>query len=161
SKGKVSLKRPQWHRRTNWISSEESRAEVQRMCHASDSLLTGIGTIRADDPLLTDRSGLPRRRPLLRVVLDARLNLSLHSRIVQTADDDLLVITSSNPNRRRMRELESRGVQVAPARRRGAMVELDAALAELGKREVLNVLLEAGPTLNGSALSAGIVHKLF
>ena len=45
-----------------WITSEESRAEVQRMRHASDALLTGIGTILADDPLLTDRSGLPRRK---------------------------------------------------------------------------------------------------
>src|SRR5208282_1826652 len=55
---------------STWITSEESRAEVHRMRHASDALLTGIGTIVADDPLLTDRSGLPRRRRLLRVILD-------------------------------------------------------------------------------------------
>src|SRR5579884_4160489 len=79
--------------RREWITSEESRAEVQRMRHASDALLTGIGTILADDPLLTDRSGLPRRRKLLRVILDSRLRLSPESRIVQTADDDLLVFT--------------------------------------------------------------------
>ncbi|HTT32381.1 MAG TPA: bifunctional diaminohydroxyphosphoribosylaminopyrimidine deaminase/5-amino-6-(5-phosphoribosylamino)uracil reductase RibD, partial [Methylomirabilota bacterium] len=70
---------------SNWITSEESRAEVHRMRHASDALLTGIGTIKVDDPYLTDRSGLPRRRPLLRVILDSRLTLSPNSRIVKTA----------------------------------------------------------------------------
>src|SRR6266851_1384980 len=50
-----------------WITSEESRAEVHRIRHASDAVLTGIGTILTDDPLLTDRSGLPRRKRLLRV----------------------------------------------------------------------------------------------
>ena len=63
---------------SRWITSEISRAEVHRMRHASDAIMTGIGTILADDPLLTDRSGLPRRRPLLRVVLDSRLRLPLH-----------------------------------------------------------------------------------
>src|SRR6267154_4612571 len=62
-------------RRHTWITSEESRAEVQRMRHASDALLTGIGTSLADDPLLTERSGLPRRKRLLRVILDTKLRL--------------------------------------------------------------------------------------
>src|SRR5436853_1335735 len=77
-------------KRTNdaWITSEESRAEVQRMRHASDALLTGIGTILADDPLLSDRSGLPRRKPLLRVVVDSTLRLPPKSRVVKTSDDD-------------------------------------------------------------------------
>src|SRR5438445_780153 len=69
-------------------------AEVHRMRHSSDALLTGIGTILADDPLLTDRSGLPRRRRLVRVVLDSKLRLSPSSRIVKTSDDDLLVFTT-------------------------------------------------------------------
>src|SRR2546428_7548585 len=73
----------------NWISSEESRAEVHRMRHASDALLTGIGTILADDPLLTDRSGLPRRKPLLRVVVDSTLRLPPKSRVVKTSDDEI------------------------------------------------------------------------
>lgn len=159
--GSTKRRKPRPEGRTKWISSEESRAEVQRMRRASDALLTGIGTIRADDPLLTDRSGLPRRRPLLRVILDARLTLSPHSHIVQTTDDDLLVFTGPNPNRRRLRELECRGVQMASIRVRNGMLDLHAVLAELGKREILSILLEAGPTLNGAALTAGIVHKLY
>jgi diaminohydroxyphosphoribosylaminopyrimidine deaminase / 5-amino-6-(5-phosphoribosylamino)uracil reductase len=145
----------------SWITSEESRAEVQRMRHASDALLTGIGTISVDDPLLTDRTGLPRRRPLLRVVLDRSLSLSLRSRIVENADRDLLVFTSESANSLRWRALAKLGVEIVRVSAKGGSLSLDAVLTELGRREVLSVLLEAGPMLNGSALTAGIVDKLF
>jgi len=145
---------------SNWISSEESRAEVHRMRHASDALLTGIGTIHVDDPLLTDRSGLSRRRPLLRVVLDVRLSLSPQSRIVKTADNDVLVFTNQVLGLKRARALQKLGIEVVPARSLGGRIHLEEVLAELGRREILSVILEAGPTLNGAALAAGIVHKL-
>ena len=148
-------------KRTNWISSEESRAEVHRMRHASDALLTGIGTIQSDDPFLTDRSGLPRRRRLLRVVLDGKLSLLLKSRLVQTADDDLLVFTNEAADSRKARALQKAGVEVVSVSSRSGRINLKAVLGELGRREILSVLLEAGPTLNGAALAAGIVHKLF
>jgi len=154
-------KRPRKKKVTNWISSEESRAEVHRMRHAADALLTGIGTIKMDDPLLTDRSGLRRRRPLLRVILDWGLTISPHSRIVQTAAKDVLVFAQQHANTRRVRALEKAGVEVVRAASRSGQINLEAVLAELGRREILSVLLEAGPTLNGAALTAGIVHKLF
>lgn len=144
-----------------WITSEESRAEVQRMRHASDALLTGIGTVHIDDPLLSDRSGLPRRRRLLRVVLDRTLSLSPYSRLVESAGHDVVVFTHEARSSRRVRTLEAKGVEVVRVPIRKNRIHLDAVLAELGRREILSVLLEAGPTLNGSALAAGIVHKLF
>lgn len=153
-------RRPEQKQR-NWITSEESRAEVHRMRHASDALLSGIGTIQADDPLLTDRSGLPRRRSLLRVVLDARLGLSPHSRLVRTARNDLLVFAGSNPNLRRLHALQKAGVEVLTVHSRTGRLNLESVLEELGKRDILSVLLEAGPTLNGAALAAGVVQKLF
>ena len=67
-----------------WITSEEARAHVQELRHESDAIMVGVGTIIADDPLLTDRTGLPRRRPLLRVILDSRLRCPLDSRLVKT-----------------------------------------------------------------------------
>jgi len=152
------------HRRgeTNWITSEESRAEVHRMRRASDALLTGIGTIKTDDPYLTDRSGLPRRRPLLRVVLDSRLTLSPNSRIVKTVDNDLLVFTSRQQlNGRNAQVLRKTGVEIVPSKISRGSVHLESVLEELGRREILSVLIEAGPTLNGAALHAGIVDKLF
>jgi diaminohydroxyphosphoribosylaminopyrimidine deaminase / 5-amino-6-(5-phosphoribosylamino)uracil reductase len=145
----------------HWITSEESRAEVHRMRHAADALLTGIGTILADDPLLTDRSGLMRRRRLLRVILDSKLRLSPKSRIVKTSDDDLLVFTTMALNSAKARNLQGAGVELIRPNSKNSRIDLPSVLLELGRREILSVLLEAGPTLNGTALAAGIVHKLF
>ena len=69
----------------NWITSEIARAHVHELRHQHDALLVGVGTILSDNPLLTDRSGRPRRRPLLRVILDSRLRLPVESRLVQSA----------------------------------------------------------------------------
>jgi diaminohydroxyphosphoribosylaminopyrimidine deaminase/5-amino-6-(5-phosphoribosylamino)uracil reductase len=146
--------------RDRWISSPESRAEVQRMRHASDALLTGIGTVLVDDPLLTDRTGLPRRRKLLRVVLDSRLRLPLRSKLVRSADGDLLVFTRAKENSPKARALRRAGVDVVRLAGRGAKPDLLEAVAELGRREILNVILEAGAILNSAALAAGIVDKM-
>src|SRR6202049_3695291 len=139
------------HTDRHWISSEESRAEVHRMRHASDALLTGIGTILADDPLLTDRSGLPRRRRLLRVILDARLRLPPKSRIVQTADDDLLVFTAAPLKSAKARRLQKEGVELISAQAKLGRIYLKAVHAEPCRRKILALLREAGPTLNGPA----------
>jgi diaminohydroxyphosphoribosylaminopyrimidine deaminase / 5-amino-6-(5-phosphoribosylamino)uracil reductase len=146
---------------SEWITSEESRAEVHRMRHASDALVTGIGTILADDPLLTDRSGFERRRRFLRVVLDSKLRLPPKSRIVETADDDLLVFTGAPLKSEKTRKFQKVGVEIVQVKTKNGRVDLQAVLTELGGREILSVLLEAGPTLNGAALAARIVHKLF
>jgi len=158
--GQLALPGTRKGKKRVWISSEESRAEVQRMRHASDALLTGIGTILADDPLLTDRSGLERRRRLLRVILDTKLRLPLKSHIVQTADDDLLIFTAASLKSPNARKLQNAGVELVHAKTRAGKIDLSAVLKELGRREILSVLLEAGPRLNGAALCAGVVHKL-
>src|SRR5580658_8049219 len=97
-----------------WITSEESRAEVQRMRHASDAVLTGIGTVLADDPALTDRSGLARRRRLLRVVLDTALRVPIDAQLVQSGNEDVLVFCGQGVDAPRIAALEEAGVQVVP-----------------------------------------------
>jgi diaminohydroxyphosphoribosylaminopyrimidine deaminase/5-amino-6-(5-phosphoribosylamino)uracil reductase len=159
--GQLALPQAGKRKSSTWITSEESRAEVHRMRHASDALLTGIGTILADDPLLTDRSRLPRRRRLLRVILDSKLRLSPRARIVKTADDDLLVFTSRPLRSARARSLQKAGVEIVSMKKRAGHVDLQAVLKELGKREILSVLLEAGSVLNGAALAADVVDKVF
>jgi diaminohydroxyphosphoribosylaminopyrimidine deaminase / 5-amino-6-(5-phosphoribosylamino)uracil reductase len=158
--GQLSLPQPKKRGVFEWVTSEESRAEVQRIRHASDALLTGIGTVLADDPLLTDRSGLSRRRPLLRVIVDSKLRLSRKSRIAATANDDLLVFTTATLNSAKALQLQRAGIELVRVRARAGRPDLAAVLAELGKRDILSVLLEAGPSLNGSTLTAGVVHKL-
>jgi diaminohydroxyphosphoribosylaminopyrimidine deaminase/5-amino-6-(5-phosphoribosylamino)uracil reductase len=158
--GQLALPRMRSGKTREWITSEESRAEVHRMRHASDALLTGIGTILTDDPLLTDRSGLPRRRRLLRVILDSKLRLSLKARILETLANDLLVFTGASLKSPKGRKLQDSGVELISVKLRGGKIDLGAVIKELGKREILSVLLEAGPKLNAAALAAGIVQKL-
>ncbi len=160
--GQLALPKSRKNKKREWITSEESRAEVHRMRHASDALLAGIGTILADNPLLTDRSGLPRRRRLLRVILDTRLRLSPKSRIVQTSDDDLLVFTAALLKTPKARKLQNAGVELieVKVKRSRNGLDLSAVFKDLGRRDILSVLLEAGPHLNAAALSANLVNKL-
>jgi diaminohydroxyphosphoribosylaminopyrimidine deaminase / 5-amino-6-(5-phosphoribosylamino)uracil reductase len=158
--GQLALTKSKKSAGDEWITSEESRAEVHRMRHASDALLTGIGTVRADDPLLTDRSGMSRRKRLIRVVLDSKLKISPKSRIVKTADDDLLVFTAATLDSAKARKLQHMGVEIVRAATWRGVIDLAAVLTELGRREILSVLLEAGPSVNGSALAGGFVDKV-
>src|ERR1700733_13400595 len=80
----------------HWLTSPAARHEVQLLRHASDAILTGIGTVLADNPARTDRTELPRRRPLLRVVLDTNLRTPLNSQLVLTAKQDLLILTETH-----------------------------------------------------------------
>jgi len=158
--GQLALPQKRGKKSHEWITSEKSRAEVHRMRHASDALLTGIGTILADDPMLTDRSGLPRRRPLLRVVLDAKLRIPLNSRIVTTSDGDLLVVTAAPSRSAKARKLQERGVELISIAASRGHINVSATLKELAQRDILSVLLEAGPQLNASALAGGAVQKM-
>jgi diaminohydroxyphosphoribosylaminopyrimidine deaminase / 5-amino-6-(5-phosphoribosylamino)uracil reductase len=157
--GQLALPKPRKGKQREWITSEESRAEVHRMRHASDALLTGIGTILADDPFLTDRSGLERRRRLLRVVLDSKLRLSPQSRVVKSADDDLLVFTAAPLKSPKARRLQNSGVELVHVKKTRDGLDLGAVLKELGRRDILSVLLEAGPGLNSAALEARVVNR--
>lgn len=152
-----------------WITSRESRLRVQRMRHANDAILTGINTVLADDPLLTDRTGLPRRRRLLRVVLDSELRLALPdaltSKLVRSADDDLLVFhTIGDPGR--VYALESAGlrverIEIDPLSLPGSSrVSLGRSLAKLSEKQILSVMIEAGAKLNTTALSEALVDRL-
>jgi diaminohydroxyphosphoribosylaminopyrimidine deaminase / 5-amino-6-(5-phosphoribosylamino)uracil reductase len=142
------------------ISGSASREYVQRLRHEADALLTGIGTVLVDDPLLTDRTGEPRRTKLLRAVVDSRLRLPLKSRLAKSARGDLLVFTTQPVDSQKARALVNAGVEVFRVKARRGRADLHEVMRELGRREMLNVLLEAGAELNGAALEAGIVDKL-
>ncbi len=147
--------------RSQWITHESSRQRVQQLRFENDAILTGIGTVLADDPLLSDRTGLPRRRPLLRVVVDTWLRLSPESALVRgRANGDTLVFCSEQRNRDLQLRLEECGVAVVPVTTTNGRVDLSAVLAELGRRDITSVVIEAGPTLNFEALRSGCVDKL-
>jgi diaminohydroxyphosphoribosylaminopyrimidine deaminase/5-amino-6-(5-phosphoribosylamino)uracil reductase len=98
-------------RQPYWITSEAARLAVQTLRWQADAVLVGIDTVLADDPMLTDRSGLRRRRPLQRLILDSALRMPLDSKLVSTAHNDVVVITVSQ-DEARIHELTRRGVRV-------------------------------------------------
>jgi diaminohydroxyphosphoribosylaminopyrimidine deaminase/5-amino-6-(5-phosphoribosylamino)uracil reductase len=158
--GAIAWPRRAQNKSPRWITSFESRNEVQKMRHASDAILTGIGTVLADDPLLTDRTKLTRRRPLLRVILDSRLRLPLRSKLVWSAKNDLLVFTAAKLNSPKARVLQKAGVEVVKVKRKRGGLDLQTVLRELGRREIQNVMIEAGTKINSAALLARVVDKL-
>ncbi|WP_089410221.1 bifunctional diaminohydroxyphosphoribosylaminopyrimidine deaminase/5-amino-6-(5-phosphoribosylamino)uracil reductase RibD [Granulicella rosea] len=142
-----------------WLTGPAAREEVQRIRHASDAILSGIGTVLADDPAMTDRTGLPRRRPLLRVVLDTHLRIPLDSKLVRSAEKDLLVLCADNAPSKKAAQLEAYGVEVVRIPREAGRHSLPAVLDLLAGRKLLSVLLEAGSILNGAFLTQHLVDK--
>jgi diaminohydroxyphosphoribosylaminopyrimidine deaminase/5-amino-6-(5-phosphoribosylamino)uracil reductase len=139
--------------------------------------MVGVGTVIADDPLLTDRTGLPRRRPLLRVIIDSRLRLPLNSRLVKTVNNDLIVFCALAEEKRK-RELESRGIIVEqlplypggldkyvvggrPIKSADGRPDMRNLAKRLGQLEITSLLIEGGALINWAALAAGIVDKVF
>jgi diaminohydroxyphosphoribosylaminopyrimidine deaminase / 5-amino-6-(5-phosphoribosylamino)uracil reductase len=142
---------------SRWIAGDEARARAQELRHQYDAVLVGSGTVLADDPLLTDRSGRPRRRPLVRVILDDRLRMPSDYQLSQTAREmPVLLFTSSDTER--SVELKKLGVEMI--RIEGGARDLVAMLSELGKRDLQSVLVEGGGGVAAAFLDAGLVNKV-
>jgi diaminohydroxyphosphoribosylaminopyrimidine deaminase/5-amino-6-(5-phosphoribosylamino)uracil reductase len=144
-----------------WITSEKARAHVQYLRHTSDAILTGIGTVLADDCLLTDRTGLERSRPLLRIVADSQLRLPPQSKMVMSARSDVLVATTSAAPAERRRAIEAAGVKVVTVDGAGGRVSLRGLVEYLGRESILSLMIEAGSKLNWAALQSGAADKIF
>lgn len=145
-----------------WITSVEARAHVQELRHESDAIMVGVGTVIADDPLLTDRTGLPRRRPLLRAVVDSRLRMPLDCRLAKTARNDVVIFCSFAEEKKKQ-ALEQRGIrveQVAVGMGDGRPDLLRIA-QRLGQMEITSLMIEGGALVNWMALATGIVDKVF
>lgn len=117
-----------------WITGPEARARAHELRHDHDAILVGAGTVRSDDPLLTDRSGLPRRRPLVRVVLDNKSRLSPDSQLARTTSEAPVIVIGN--------------------------ADLRAVLKELADKALQSVLVEGGATVAAEFLDAGLVNKV-
>ncbi len=142
-----------------WITCEAARQAVQPLRWQADAAMVGVDTVLADDPMLTDRSGLRRRRPLLRIVLDSALRMPLDSKMVVTANNDVAIFTVSN-DLNRIEELRSRGVRVEVLPADAGRVPLDKVLDKLGEEGILTLLTETGTRLNTALLAGGMVDRI-
>lgn len=143
-----------------WITSERARAHVQKIRHNSDAIVTGIGTVLADNCLLTDRTGLERSRPLLRIVLDSTLRLPPASKIVASCDHDVAVVTTSAASSERRKILESRGIQVLVFDGPDGRTDLRRLVEYLGREQHRSLMIESGSKVNWAALESQIVDKI-
>lgn len=145
-----------------WITSAEARDHVQLLRHQHDAIMVGVGTVIADNPLLTDRTGLPRRRPLLRVIMDSHLRLPLQSRVAQTAKNDVIVFCSFAEEKKKQ-SLLAHGIQVEQVATSGpdGRPDLEAICRRLAEREITSVMIEGGALVNWTALASGVADKVF
>ena len=146
---------------SGWITSERARAHVQSLRHGSDAILTGIGTVLADDCLLTDRSGELRSRPLLRIVVDSQLRIPLGSQMVRSVANDLAIVTTSAAADDRRRSLEARGVQVLTFDGPGGRTDFRSIVQWLAENRYQSLMIEAGSKVNWTALESGIVDRIY
>lgn len=144
---------------SQWITGTESRARVHELRHEYDAILVGIGTALADDPLLTDRSGKARRRPLARILLDQSLKIPVNAKLVTTtAEAPLIIFAGKDAETSKLDSLRSSGVEVVSDETNGR--DLPAVLAELGRRSIQSLLVEGGASVAGNLLEAGLVNKV-
>jgi diaminohydroxyphosphoribosylaminopyrimidine deaminase/5-amino-6-(5-phosphoribosylamino)uracil reductase len=137
------------------LSSPDALKRVHEFRHESDAILVGGNTAFVDNPSLTDRSGKPRRRPLVRVILDNRLRIPLESRLVTTAHETPAIVFSNSTDEEKIEALFQHGVQVPRIDAR----DLDAVLHELCMREIQSILVEGGTEVAGAFCDARLVDK--
>ncbi len=150
---------------SKWITSKKSRAEVHRLRGQMDAVLVGVGTVLADDPALTARTGphlrkLASRQPL-RVVVDSSLRSPLKAQILSRQTQvKTLVATTDSAKASRRQELVKRGVEVLTLPSLRGKVSLPALMRELGQRGVTALLLEGGGELHAAMLKANLVQHV-
>lgn len=145
---------------SGWITSGRARAHVQQVRHEHDAILTGINTVISDDCLLTDRSGLERARPLLRIVLDSLLRLPLESRMVASCRRDVLAVCTSVAPPARRAALEQRGVEVAALDGEDGRPDLAKVVGLLAERQYQSLMIEAGSKVNWAALESSVADRI-
>ena len=140
------------------ISGDAGRRRVQNLRHEHDAILIGGTTACVDNPSLTDRSGIGRRRPLMRVVLDNQLRIPLNSTLVTTAKETPTIVFTNSGEADKINSLTHNGVEVIVSEQGGR--DLIGVLAEMRSQNIQSVLVEGGTEIAGSFIDAGLVDKV-
>jgi len=151
-------------REGNWISNQKSRDDVHRLRKKVQGILTGIDTVIADNPKLTVRiDGVKIDRPPLRIVLDSKLRMPWDCRLITVPDAPTLIVTTVQTAQTEFQQIEkfrNAGVDVLAVPPKNDDCDLKATLTELGKREIQQLLIEAGPTLISQFLAQNLADEL-
>lgn len=142
---------------SKWITSEAAREDVQRWRARSSAILTGVGTVLADDPAMTVRLPDTERQPL-RVIIDTNLSTPPAAKILQQPGRTLIMTASEDESAQE--QLLAAGAEIRQLPQQGNHIDLRAVLEELAELEINEVLLETGATLSGAMLEAGLIDEL-
>lgn len=146
---------------SKWITGEKSRSKVHQMRNEYDAVVVGIGTILKDNPLLTVRVGKREIKNPVRVVVDTEGKIPFSAQVVSTARDVPTVIaTTERASMEKMKTLQDMGVSVIVVPSKNGHVDLEQLLKKLAEREITNVLVEGGASLNAAFFEAGLVDKI-
>ena len=143
---------------SRWITGETARRHVQEQRHRNRGIMVGIGTVRADDPLLTCR--MEGGRDPIRIICDSKLCTPLTSQIIQTARDVPTVIATCCTDAKKHTAYQESGCQIIITEEKDGHVDLPTLMERLGEKQIDSILLEGGGTLNWAALESGIVQKI-
>lgn len=143
---------------SKWITGKEARRHVHQQRHRYRAILVGVGTVLADDPLLTCR--IEGGRNPIRVVCDSHLRMPLSSQLAATAKQVLTVIATCCTDREKYTAYEKVGCRILTVPQKDGHVDLQILMQKLGQQKIDSVLIEGGGTLNWSALESGIVQKV-
>ncbi len=142
---------------SKWITGEAARNDVQQLRARSSAIVTGVGTILADDPSLTVRLENTQRQPL-RVIIDSNLSTPVNARILNEPGETLIITCSDDEDV--IGQLEEKGAQVKQIQNHNGAVDLNAMLDMLGELQINEVLLETGSTLSGAMLEAKLIDEI-
>lgn len=145
--------------RSKWITGEIARAHVQQLRHRYTAIMVGVGTVLADDPLLTCR--IPDGKHPVRIVCDTKLRTPLTAKVVTTAAQIPTILATCCTDREKQRAYEEMGCRVLVTEEKAGQVDLVQLMERLGAEQIDSILLEGGGTLNWAALQSGIVAKVF
>jgi len=142
---------------SKWITGEDARRDVHRWRARSSAILTGVSTILMDDPSLNVRYNACKRQPL-RIVLDSNLRISPDARVIKI-EGKTLIVTASQDHAAATR-LQDAGAEVLIVATKSSRIDLHALMLDLVAREINEIHIEAGATLCGALLYAGIVDEI-
>ena len=143
---------------SRWVTGEAARMHVQKQRLKYTGIMAGVGTVLADDPMLTCR--LENGRNPVRIICDSHLRTPLNSRIVKTASTIPTIFATSSKDQQKIKNYEDMGCKVLDVPEKNGHIDLNRLMELLGAAKIDSILLEGGGTLNWSALESGIVQKV-
>ena len=147
---------------SKWITNEQSRRFVHRLRESVDGVMVGVGTVIADDPLLTARVRNKRGRDPLRIVVDTHFRIPHNARVLNNdSDSETLLVVGEKTETGLLKEIEREGISIFMCPLKDEMVDMNALMDELGKRSVTSLMVEGGASVMGSMIRERLIDKFY